>query len=47
MKVLVIVGSSRGKGNTYKITKQLEEKIEELGDVEFNYLFLKKTKCCK
>ncbi len=43
MKVLVIVGSSRGKGNTYKITKQLEEKIKELRDVEFNYLFLKET----
>jgi multimeric flavodoxin WrbA len=43
MKVLVIVGSSRGKGNTYKITKQLEEKIKKLGDVEFSYLFLKET----
>ena len=43
MKVLVIVGSSRGKGNTYKVTKQLEEKIKKLGDVEFNYLFLKET----
>jgi len=43
MKVLVIVGSSRGKGNTYKVTKQLEEKIKELGDVEFNYLFLKEA----
>ena len=43
MKVLVIVGSSRGKGNTYKVTKQLEEKIKKLGDVEFNYLFLRET----
>jgi len=43
MKVLVIVGSSRGKGNTYKVTKQLEEKIKKLGDVEFNYLFLKEA----
>jgi multimeric flavodoxin WrbA len=43
MKVLVIVGSSRGKGNTYKITQQLEEKIKKLGDVEFSYLFLKET----
>jgi len=43
MKVLVIVGSSRGKGNNYKVTKQLEEKIKELGNVEFNYLFLKEA----
>ena len=43
MKVLVILGSSRGKGNTYKIIKQLEEKIKKLGDVEFSYLFLKET----
>jgi len=47
MKVLVIVSSSRGKGNTYKVTKQLEEKIKKLGDVEFSYLFFKETKCCK
>lgn len=49
MKVLVIVSSSRGKGNTYKVTKQLEEKIKKLGDVEFNYLFLKETnlKLCR
>ncbi|GAJ06215.1 unnamed protein product, partial [marine sediment metagenome] len=43
MKVLVIVGSSRVKGNTYKATKQLEEKIKKLGEVEFNYLFLKEA----
>jgi len=43
MKVLVIVGSSRGKGNTYKITQKLEEKIKELGEIEFSYLFLKET----
>jgi len=43
MKVLVIVGSSRGKGNTYKVTKQLEEKIKKLGEVEFDYLFLKEA----
>jgi len=43
MKVLVIVGSSRSKGNTYKITQQLEEKIKELGKVKFSYIFLKET----
>ena len=43
MKVLVIVSSSRGKGNTYKVTKQFEEKIKKLGEVEFDYLFLKEA----
>jgi len=43
MKVLVIVSSSRGKGNTYKITQQIEGKMKELGEVEFSYLFLKET----
>lgn len=43
MKVLVIIGSSRGKGNTYKVIRQFEEKIKELGDVEFNTLFLKEA----
>ena len=43
MKVLVIVSSSRGKGNTYKATKQFEEKIKSLGEVEFDYLFLKEA----
>jgi len=38
-----MVSSSRGKGNTYKVTKQLEEKIKKLGDIEFNYLFLKEA----
>jgi len=49
MKVVVIIGSSRSKGNTYKVTKQLEEKIKKLGEVEFNYLFLKEAnlKLCR
>jgi multimeric flavodoxin WrbA len=43
------VGSSHGKGNTYKVTKQLEEKIKKLGKVEFNYLFRKEAnlKLCR
>ena len=41
MKVLVIIGSPRKKGNSYKVTKRLEEKMKELGKIEFSYLFLK------
>ena len=40
MKVLAIVGSPR-KGNSYKVTQQIEERMKKLGDVEFEYLFLK------
>ena len=41
MKVLAIIGSPQKKGNSYKVTKQLEEKMKELGEIEFSYLFLK------
>lgn len=41
MKVLAIMGSPRSRGNTYKITKMVEERMKELGDVEFEYVFLK------
>ena len=39
MKVLVIVSSSRGKGNTYKVTQQLEEKTKELENKSRHILF--------
>jgi len=40
VKVLAIMGSPRKQGNTYKITKQVEEQMHVLGDVEFEYVFL-------
>ena len=40
MKILAILGSPR-KGNTYNITRKIEEQMKQLGDIEFNYLFLK------
>jgi len=40
VKVLAIVGSPR-KGNSYKMTQLVEERMKNLGDVEFEYLFLK------
>ena len=39
MKVFVIVSSSRGEGNTYKVTQQLEEKIKELENKSRHILF--------
>ncbi len=43
VKVLAIMGSPRSKGNTYKVTKMVEEQMKLLGDVEFEYLFLRVT----
>lgn len=40
MKILAIIGSPR-KGNSYKVTKRVEERMKNWGDVEFEYLFLK------
>ncbi|MGZ7044375.1 MAG: flavodoxin family protein, partial [Methanobacterium sp.] len=41
MKVLTIMGSPKRKGNTYRITRKVEEEMKKLGDVEFEYVFLK------
>lgn len=39
MKILVLMGSPR-KGNTYKLTKLIENKMNECGNVEFEYVFV-------
>ena len=41
MKVLAIIGSPKGKGNSYKVTKELEKQINNYEKIEFEYLFLK------
>lgn len=43
MKVIAIMGSPRGKGAGYKIVKKIENKMKTMGDVDFEYLFLKDT----
>lgn len=40
MKILAIMGSPR-KGDGYKVIRLVEEKMKSLGQVEFEYLFLK------
>jgi multimeric flavodoxin WrbA len=40
MKILAIIGSPR-KGNTYKVVQQIEKRMQELGEVDFEYLLLK------
>jgi multimeric flavodoxin WrbA len=40
MKILAIIGSAR-KGNTYRAVQRIEENIKKMGDVDFEYLFLK------
>lgn len=41
MKVLAIIGSPKGRGNSYKVTKKLEEEINSFEKIEFEYIFLK------
>ena len=43
LKVLAIMGSPKKKGNTYNVTRKVEEEMKQLGEVEFEYLFLKDT----
>jgi multimeric flavodoxin WrbA len=48
MKILVIMGSPQ-KGNTYRAAKKIEEFMQSMGSVEFEYLMLKDTnlsQCC-
>ena len=40
LKILVIMGSPR-KGNTYRAAKKIEEFMQTMGSVEFEYLILK------
>jgi len=40
MKILAIMGSWR-KGNTYRAVRRIEENMKKMGDVDFEYLFLK------
>ncbi len=48
MKVLAIMGSPH-EGNTLEITQRIENKLKQLGDVEFQYVHLKDVnlKPCK
>ncbi len=41
MKVIAIMGSPRGKGAGYRIVRQIEDHMKALGNVEFEYVFLK------
>ena len=44
MKILAIIGSPRGKSSGYKIVRMIEDRMKSLGEVEFDYLFLKDAK---
>lgn len=42
MQILVINGSPKGKGNTYKVIEKLEQAVKKRdNNIEFNYLHLK------
>ena len=41
MNIVAIMGSPKGKGAGYRIVRAIEDRMKEIGDVEFAYLFLK------
>jgi multimeric flavodoxin WrbA len=41
--ILVVSGSPRPTGNTYKVTKLIEDRMKQSDEAEFDYLFLKKA----
>ncbi|OPY26928.1 MAG: Iron-sulfur flavoprotein [Methanocella sp. PtaU1.Bin125] len=41
MKILAVMGSPKGKGSGYRVVQMIEKRMKELGDVDFEYLFLK------
>jgi multimeric flavodoxin WrbA len=42
LKILAIIGSPR-KCNTYKVVQQVEKRMKEFGEIDFEYLYLKDT----
>ncbi len=43
MKIIAIIGSPKGKGSGYKIVKMIEDRMTAMGNVEFEYIFLKEA----
>lgn len=41
MNILAVMGSPKNKSNTYELTKKVENHMKQLGDVKFEYVFLK------
>ncbi len=41
MKILAIMGSPKGKGSGYRVVQLIEKRMKAMGEVEFEYLFLK------
>jgi len=40
MKVLAVMGSPRKTGNSFHLTQRVENSMKELGDIDFEQLFL-------
>ncbi|SIR18988.1 flavodoxin family protein [Halanaerobium kushneri] len=43
MKILAVIGSPKVKGQGYKVVEKVEKEMKRLGDIDFEYLFLKKA----
>jgi NAD(P)H-dependent FMN reductase len=44
MKILAILGSPKGKGDGYKLVTSVEQEMRQLGEVEFDYFFLREQR---
>ena len=43
IKIVAVIGSPKGRGAGHKIVTMIEDRMKSLGDVEFEYLFLKEA----
>ena len=41
MKIVAVMASPKGKGSGYKVVRMIEDRMKEMGNAEFSYLFLK------
>jgi multimeric flavodoxin WrbA len=41
MKIVATMGSPKGKGAGYRIVRMIEDRMKAIGDVQFEYLFLR------
>src|SRR5512135_3161526 len=41
MKIIAIMGSPKGRGAGYRVVRKIEDRMRAMGNIEFEYLFLK------
>lgn len=43
MKIIAVIGSPKRNGSGFKIVKMIEDRMKKLGEVEFEYIFLREA----